>query len=220
MMMHQINERPDSAESSRRALTARQRSTLETIVSFTDEFGYPPTVREIGSRVGLRSSSTVQAHINALERQGYLIRSASKTRSVVARNDPRRVAMHPFRSLPLLGSVAAGVPITAQENVEGDCDVPIEFARRGGSFMLRVKGDSMIDAGILDGDVIVVDRDSDASDGRIIVAMVDGDATVKRYFREGGLVRLQPENPMMKPIYAHAADLTILGIVTGCFHPL
>jgi repressor LexA len=195
-----------------RAPTERQERILEVIRDFTDEHGYPPSVREIGERVGLSSSSTVQAHLKTLEKRGMITRDPTKPRALtqnVVRAPERRE--HEYGVLPIVGKVAAGSPITASENIEGEYIVPAELARRHGTFMLRVQGNSMVEAAILDGDLIVVSPQPDAANGEIVVAMLDGEATVKRFFREAGRVRLQPENRTMQPIYSD--DVTVLGRV-------
>jgi repressor LexA len=205
---------------SERATTERQRRILEVIREFTEERGYPPSVREIGERVGLSSSSTVQSHLKTLERRGFIRRDPTKPRALVSSSEGR-LAERPRRDypvLPIIGKVAAGVPITAAENVEGEFIVPPEFARKPGSFILRVQGDSMVDAAILDGDLIVVAAQPSAENGEIVVAMVEGEATVKRLFREAGRVRLQPENARMEPIYAD--DVTIVGRVEAVIRKL
>lgn len=205
---------------SERATTERQRRILQVIREFTEEQGYPPSVREIGERVGLSSSSTVQSHLKTLERRGFIRRDPTKPRALVSSAGPRRAdAMgRDYAVLPIIGKVAAGVPITAAENVEGEFVVPAEFARKPGSFVLRVQGDSMVEAAILDGDLIVVAAQPSAENGEIVVAMVDGEATVKRLFREAGRVRLQPENARMEPIYAD--DVTIVGRVEAVIRKL
>jgi repressor LexA len=202
---------------SERAVSEKQLRILDVIREFTAERGYPPSVREIGECVGLSSSSTVQSHLKTLERRGLLWRDPTKPRALVPRDHdgtgvPLPVTEQPKIALiPVVGRVAAGVPITAAENLEDTFVLPADFVRRSGTFMLRVKGDSMIDAAILDGDLIVVDPKPDATDGEIVVAMIDGEATVKRFYREPGRVRLQPENSTMEPIYAE--DVTIVGRV-------
>jgi repressor LexA len=202
-----------------RAPTERQARILEVIRDFTDERGYPPSVREIGERVGLSSSSTVQSHLKSLEKRGLIHRDPTKPRALVtesSRQTERRQVEHGV--LPIVGKVAAGVPITATENIEGEFPVPAELARKQGSFMLRVAGDSMVDAAILDGDLIVVAPQPDARNGEIVVAMLDGEATVKRFYRESGRVRLQPENRTMEPIYAD--EVTVVGRVAAVFRRL
>jgi repressor LexA len=203
-----------------RATTERQQRILEVIREFTSEQGYPPSVREIGERVGLSSSSTVQSHLKTLERRGLLRRDPTKPRAIVPRDfgprdgdgpTPPGGAAGKVVQLPIVGKVAAGTPITAVENVEEHFALPATFARRPGSFMLRVSGDSMIEAAILDGDLIVVSPQPNAENGEIVVAMLDGEATVKRYYREAGRIRLQPENAALQPIYSD--DVTIVGKV-------
>ena len=200
--------------------TERQSRILDVIRDFTEAHGYPPSVREIGERVGLSSSSTVQSHLKSLERRGLVHRDPTKPRALVAGatggNAERTRVEHAV--LPIVGKVAAGTPITAAENLEGEFPVPAELARKQGSFMLRVAGDSMIDAGILDGDLIVVSPQPDARNGEIVVAMLDGEATVKRFYREARGVRLQPENRTMEPI--RATDVTILGRVAAVYRLL
>ena len=200
--------------------TERQARILDVIRDFTETHGYPPSVREIGERVGLSSSSTVQSHLKSLERRGLVHRDPTKPRALVAGTAdgaPERSRVE-RAVLPIVGKVAAGTPITAAENLEGEFPVPAELARKQGSFMLRVAGDSMIDAGILDGDLIVVAPQPDARNGEIVVAMLDGEATVKRFYREARGVRLQPENRSMEPI--RATDVTILGRVAAVYRLL
>jgi repressor LexA len=199
-----------------RAPTERQTRILEVIRNFTEERGYPPSVREIGELVGLSSSSTVQSHLKTLERRGLIQRDPTKPRALTTRSAAPALVAEPegvpeFGVLPIIGKVAAGTPITAEENIEGELVVPAEFARKAGSFALRVQGESMIEAAILDGDLIVVSPTPDAHNGEIVVAMIDGEATVKRFYRESGRIRLQPENRTMEPIYAD--DVTIVGRV-------
>jgi repressor LexA len=204
---------------SERAVTEKQLRILDVIREFTAAHGYPPSVREIGEAVGLSSSSTVQSHLKTLERRGLLWRDPTKPRALVPREYAgRKAAAAPpsedapeIALIPVVGRVAAGVPITAAENLEETFVLPATFARRPGTFMLRVKGDSMIDAAILDGDLLVIDPRPDATNGEIVVAMIDGEATVKRFYREPGRIRLQPENSTMAPIYAE--DVTIVGRV-------
>jgi repressor LexA len=202
-----------------RGTTEKQLRILDVIREFTAEMGYPPSVREIGERVGLSSSSTVQSHLKTLERRGLLRRDPTKPRALVPADMVLRAVAPPARresgpetiSLPIVGRVAAGVPITAAENLEDTFVLPASFVGRNGSFMLRVKGDSMIDAAILDGDLIVVEPQPDAHNGEIVVAMIDGEATVKTFYREANRIRLQPENRTMEPIYVD--DVTVVGRV-------
>jgi repressor LexA len=210
-------------------LTDRQRQIWEFLGSYVEEHGYPPTVREIGEAVGLASPSTVHAHLANLERAGLLKRDPTKPRALELANRQRSRASAPpapepaRRGLPLVGEIAAGGPLLAEENVEDYYEVPDLIQGGGADFLLRVKGDSMIDAGILDGDFVVVRRQQDARDGDVVVALAGDDetadeATVKRYFRENGRVRLQPENSALEPIYAN--HVQILGKVVGVFRSL
>lgn len=190
--------------------TERQRRILQAIADFKAEHGYPPSVREIGERVGLSSSSTIHAHLKALERRGLISRDPTKPRAL--RAEPNAAEGPEAVVMPILGKVAAGVPITAAENVEGEFVLPAGFVPRGSqAFMLRVQGDSMVDAAILDGDLIVVRPQRTADNGEVVVAMIEGEATVKRFYRERNRIRLQPENREMAPIYAN--DVEIVGRV-------
>jgi repressor LexA len=200
--------------------TDRQQQILEAINVMTAERGFPPSVREIGERVGLSSSSTVQAHLRTLEKHGLISRDPTKPRALTTTsNAPTPIRREvDYAVLPIIGRVAAGTPITAEENIEGEYVVPPEFARVPGSFLLRVVGDSMIEAGILNGDLIAVHPQEHATDGEIIVALLDDGATVKRFFKENGRIRLQPENHTMSPIYAD--HVTIVGRVEGLFRKL
>ena len=213
-------------------LTARQQEIWQFLVDYVDRHGYPPTVREIGEAVGLASPSTVHAHLANLERAGLLRRDPTKPRALdlighrresrgfdETREQPAAVEL---QKLPLLGQIAAGSPLLAEENIEDELAVPEPLGRRA-DFLLRVKGESMINAGILDGDILVVQRAQDARDGEIVVALVGDDefadeATVKTFYREGNRVRLQPENDSLEPIYADFVQ--ILGTVTGVFRTL
>jgi repressor LexA len=211
-------------------LTARQQEIWQFLVDYVDRHGYPPTVREIGEAVGLASPSTVHAHLANLERAGLLRRDPTKPRAldlIGHRRESRgldesREAAIEEQKLPLLGQIAAGSPLLAEENIEDQLAVPEPLGRRA-DFLLRVKGESMINAGILDGDILVVQRSQDARNGEIVVALVGDDefadeATVKTFYREGNRVRLQPENDSLEPIYADFVQ--ILGTVTGVFRTL
>ena len=207
-------------------LTGRQQEIWDFLVDYVDRHGYPPTVREIGDAVGLASPSTVHAHLANLERAGLLKRDPTKPRALELsgrgpREAPRREEAR--RSLPLVGEIAAGGPLLAEDNIEEYLAVPELIERRGADFLLRVKGDSMIEAGILDGDVVVVKRQQSAENGDVVVALAGADetaeeATVKRFFRESGRIRLQPENAALEPIYAD--HVQIIGKVTGVFRAL
>jgi repressor LexA len=204
-------------------LTERQRQIMDFLAEYVDGHGYPPTVREIGDAIGLASPSTVHAHLANLERAGLLRRDPTKPRALElvhrpSAAPPRRLDDLP--ALPLVGEIAAGGPLLAQENIEEYVRVPEPLSRSGEEFLLRVKGDSMVGAGILDGDFVVVERREDARNGDIVVALAGDDesseeATVKRFFREDGRIRLQPENDALEPIYA--GHVQILGKVIGVF---
>ena len=208
-------------------LTGRQQEIWKFLTEYVDEHGYPPTVREIGEAVGLASPSTVHAHLANLERAGLIKRDPTKPRALELRRDPKPSAQpqqaDDVHRLPLVGEIAAGRPLLADQNVEDYLAVPEPLARGGEEFLLRVKGDSMINAGILDGDIVVVRREQTARDGEIVVALAGDEewadeATVKRFFRENGRVRLQPENSALEPIYADYVQ--ILGKVVGVFRSL
>lgn len=195
-------------------LTNRQKQIMNYIVQHTDMHGYPPTVREIGLAVGLSSSSTVHAHLRNLQTAGLIRRDAELTRAikvVTGRSDagkPRMIA-----HLPLVGKVAAGSPTLAAEEIEDTYPVPQEFLGGGDGFMLQVKGDSMIEDGILEGDYVIVRRQDTAENGDTVVALIDDEATVKRFHKEGSRIRLQPANSAMEPMYFD--HLTIIGKVVG-----
>ena len=206
-------------------LTKRQQEITDFIRRYSDLNGYPPTVRDIGKAVGLASSSTVHAHLSNLEKLGVLRRDPTKPRAMELLDRAPRGAGAAVqgalgkvtpRGLPLVGAVAAGSPILAEENIEEYVVVPAAAGGEDGEYVLRVQGQSMIDAGILEGDFVVVRPQDDASDGEIVVAMVgDDEATVKRFFRESDHIRLQPENPAMQPI--RTKDVQVLGRVVGLF---
>jgi repressor LexA len=202
-------------------LTGRQQEIWDFLVEYVDRHGYPPTVREIGESVGLASPSTVHAHLANLERAGLLKRDATKPRALeLVGRESASARSADLPKLPLVGQIAAGGPLLAEENIEDHVAVP---DRLRGDFLLRVKGESMVNAGILDGDLLVVQRTQDARNGDIVVALAGDDetadeATVKRFFRENGGVRLQPENDAMEPIFA--PHVQILGKVVGVFREL
>ena len=195
-------------------LTKRQREIFDYISRYLSRHGYPPTVREIGKAVGLHSSSTVHAHLAKLEKLGVLKRDPTKPRAMEVLVERAKRAVRPT-GLPLVGNVAAGAPILAEENVEEYMQVPDVIGGEAGDYILRVRGDSMIDVGILDGDFAIVRPAKQARNGEIVVAMIEDEATVKRFFREKDHVRLQPENASMKPILTKDAEL--LGRVVGVF---
>lgn len=199
-------------------LTARQREILAYIKREVMTKGYPPSVREIGHAVGLSSSSTVHGHLGKLEEKGYIRRDPTKPRAIELIND-RDVVRKDIINVPILGRVTAGEPILAVENIEDFFPMPRDFANYEEEvFMLRVRGDSMINAGILDGDFVVVRQQSHADNGDIVVALIEDEATVKRFYKEEDHVRLQPENPRLEPIIvSDAAEVHILGKVVGVF---
>lgn len=204
----------------RRELTDRQRQILDFIRAEIHRRGYPPSVREIGEAVGLSSSSTVHSHLAALEAKGFLRRDPSKPRALEVldyRDTERGVDIGDVRAVPLVGRVAAGEPILAAENIEATVTLPAEMAADS-SFILRVDGDSMVGAGILDGDHVVVRQQQAATNGDIVVALIEGEATVKRFFKEADRVRLQPENPTMEPIYSN--DVMVLGKVVALYRSI
>jgi repressor LexA len=202
-------------------LTKRQQEIFDFIKRYSAKHGYPPTVRDIGKAVGLASSSTVHAHLANLEKLGLMRRDPSKPRAIemldravgqVAENV--RSLVRP-NGLPLVGHVAAGAPILAEENIEEYVEVPPLAGGEEGEYVLRIRGESMKDAGILDGDYVVVRPQDAATDGEIVVALVGEEGTVKRFFREPDHIRLQPENAAMEPI--RSKDVRVLGRVVGVF---
>jgi repressor LexA len=209
-------------------LSSRQEEILSILCEFTAKNGYPPSVRELGQIIGLSSASTVHSHLGALENKGFIKREGSGARAIVvlknvdgspvADEAPDISPYMPIVTLPILGQVAAGVPIFAEENIEQTVPMPAQIIGDSGSFMLSVRGDSMIEAGILDGDYVVVREQRHANNGDIVVALLEDEATVKTYHREADRIRLQPENSSMQPIYAR--DVTILGKVIALLRTL
>lgn len=195
-------------------LTPRQREILGYIKQEVLKRGYPPSVREIGEAVGLSSSSTVHGHLGKLEDKGYIRRDPTKPRAIELVND-RDVIRKEIINVPIVGRVTAGEPILAVENIEDFFPMPRDFANYEDVFMLRVRGDSMIEAGILDGDYVVVRQQHQADNGDIVVALIEEEATVKRFFRESDHIRLQPENASLSPI--RTTNVQILGKVVGVF---
>ncbi len=196
-------------------LTKRQQEIFDFIKRYSAKYGYPPTVRDIGKAVGLASSSTVHAHLANLEKIGLLRRDPSKPRAIELFDraaDSVKSLVKP-NGLPLVGHVAAGQPVLAEENIEDYVEVPGVAGGEEGDYLLRVRGDSMRDAGILEGDFVVVQPRDTAQDGEIVVALVGEEATVKRFFRESDHVRLQPENEAMEPI--RSKEVRVLGRVVG-----
>lgn len=196
-------------------LTPRQQQVLEFIRESVRANGYPPTVREICAALNLSSPSTVHAHLANLERLGLIKRDPTKPRALDVVQDLR-----PRRPLPLVGRVAAGQPILAEENIEELIDVPAFLRRDDDDFVLRVQGDSMADAGIFNGDFIVVHSQDEAQNGEIVVALVGDEATTKRFYNEGRTVRLQPENELYEPIIVNAEEVELVGRVVGVLRQL
>jgi repressor LexA len=202
-------------------LTKRQQEIFDFIRKYSARYGYPPTVRDIGKAVGLASSSTVHAHLANLEKIGLLRRDPSKPRAIELLDRAVGNAVDSVRSivstpgLPLVGAVAAGQPILAEENIEEHISLPAEAGGDRGDYILRVRGDSMKNAGILEGDLVVVSQQETANDGEIVVALVGEEATVKRFFREADHIRLQPENETMEPI--RSREVKVIGRVVGVF---
>ncbi|TCS83048.1 transcriptional repressor LexA [Tepidibacillus fermentans] len=202
-------------------LSNRQKAILDFIKQTVREKGYPPSVREIGEAVGLASSSTVHGHLARLEKKGLIRRDATKPRAIEILTDDfdRETNAQQTVRVPLIGKVTAGLPITAIENIEDYFPLPAHMVNGDQVYMLTVQGDSMIEAGILDGDYVIVRQQPVASNGEIVVAMTeDGEATVKRFFKEKNQIRLQPENSSMEPILL--PDVIILGKVIGIFRQI
>ena len=196
-------------------ISDKQREILEYIKQEILNRGYPPAVREICEAVDLKSTSSVHSHLETLEKNGYIRRDPTKPRAIEIIEDNFNLTRREVVNVPLVGRVAAGEPILAVENVENYFPIPIEFMPNAESFMLKVKGESMINAGFLDGDSVLVEKRSDAHNGEIVVALVDDSATVKTFYKENGYIRLQPENDTMDPIIVDNCE--ILGKVFGVF---
>ena len=200
-------------------LSQRQTMILDFIKEEISKKGYPPAVREIGEAVGLLSSSTVHGHLQTLEDKGYIRRDPTKPRAIeILDSSSNMPDIKKVVHVPIIGRVTAGQPILAVENVEGTFPLPADLATHDNLFMLRVQGESMIEAGILNGDLIIVRQQHEARNGEIVVALIGDEATVKRFFKERTLIRLQPENSTMEPIYSQ--DVSILGKVIGVFRTL
>ena len=216
-------------------LTDRQKQILKIICTTIRDKGFPPSVREIGDVIGLKSSSSVHAHLRALEKKGYIRRDTASARAIMLNEnmidddilgipdedvieDEEARVYEDIVPLPLVGRVAAGTPILAEQNIEETIGLPKEIVGDNSSFLLTVSGESMIEAGILDGDIVVVREQHTANNGDIVVAMIDDSATVKTFYKEADCIRLQPQNPTMDPIYVK--DVTILGKVTALFRTI
>lgn len=196
-------------------ITDKQLEILEYIKEEILKRGYPPAVREICEAVNLRSTSSVHSHLESLEKNGYIRRDPTKPRAIEICDDSFQMVRTEMVSLPVVGRVAAGEPILAQENVENYFPVPAEYVPSGEAFILKVKGDSMINAGIFSGDSIMVQKCNTAANGDMVVALIDDSATVKTFYKENGHIRLQPENDTMDPIIVD--DCEIMGKVFGIF---
>ena len=196
-------------------ITDKQREILEYIKKEILNRGYPPTVRDICEAVNLKSTSSVHSHFETLEKNGYIRRDPTKPRAIEIVDDNFNLTRREFANVPLIGQVAAGQPLLAVENIESYFPIPTEFMPNAESFMLKVKGESMINAGIFDGDNILVEKCDNVHNGDIVVALIDDSATVKTFYKEDGHIRLQPENDTMDPIIV--PDCKIVGKVFGVF---
>lgn len=196
-------------------ISKKQQEILEYIKSQILERGFPPAVREICEAVSLKSTSSVHSHLETLEKNGYIRRDPTKPRAIEILDDTFNLTRREVVNVPLIGRVAAGEPLLAQENIENYFPVPMEFMPNEKTFMLSVRGESMINAGILDGDMVLVQQMQTASDGDIIVALVEDGATVKTFYKEKDAIRLQPENDSMEPIIVK--EVVILGKIIGVF---
>ncbi len=196
-------------------ITNKQREILEYIKEEILKRGYPPAVREICEAVNLKSTSSVHSHLETLEKNGYIRRDPTKPRAIEIMDDSFQMVRHEMASIPIVGQVAAGQPILAQENIEGYFPIPADIVPNAETFVLNVKGDSMINVGILNGDQIFVERCHTARNGDTVVALIEDSATVKTFYKENGHYRLQPENDTMEPIIVDQVE--ILGKVFGVF---
>ena len=196
-------------------ISKKQLEILEYIKSQILERGFPPAVREICEAVNLKSTSSVHSHLETLEKNGYIRRDPTKPRAIEILDDSFNLTRREMVNVPIVGQVAAGEPILAQENIENYFPIPTEFMPNNQTFLLKVKGESMINAGILDGDMVLVEQASTASNGDMVVALIEDGATVKTFYKKEGIFRLQPENDSMDPIIV--SEVTILGKVIGVF---
>ncbi|MBU5470295.1 MAG: transcriptional repressor LexA [Lachnospiraceae bacterium] len=199
----------------RTTMSKKQQEILDFIKAEILRKGYPPAVREICDAVNLKSTSSVHAHLETLERLGHIRRDPTKPRAIEILDESFNLERHPVRNVPIVGSVAAGTPILAEQNISEYFPVPADCLPPENVYMLNVKGESMINAGILDGDKVLVKQQATAQDGEIVVAMIDNEATVKRFYKENDHIRLQPENDLLDPIIVK--DVEILGTVIGVF---
>ncbi len=198
-----------------RPATPKQQEILDFIKGFILDRGYPPSIREICEGVNLKSTSSVFVHLEGLEKKGYIKRDSSKTRAVEICDDSFQMLRTETAPIPVVGTVAAGQPILAEQNIDGYFPIPMDRVPRGDSFILRVKGNSMVNIGIMNGDSVLVEFTSDVHNGDIVVALIDDSATVKTFYKENGHIRLQPENDEMEPIIVD--NCTILGKVFGVY---
>ena len=196
-------------------ISKKQQEILEYIKNEILNKGYPPSVRDICEAVKLKSTSSVHSHLETLEKNGYIRRDPTKPRAIEIIDDNFNLVRREVVNVPLLGTVAAGVPLLAVENVDNYFPIPSEYMPNKETFMLKVKGESMINAGILDGDYVLVQKQEDAKNGDMVVALIDDSSTVKTFYKENGYIRLQPENDYMDPIIVE--DVMILGKVFGVF---
>lgn len=193
----------------------KQQEILDFIKKFIIERGFPPSVREICEAVNLNSTSTVHSHLEALEEKGYIRRDGAKSRTIELVDDQFNLMRREVSNVPMVGTITAGQPILAVENLNGYFPIPVDYLPNSQTFMLKVKGESMINAGILDGDQIIVKQQNTANNGDMVVALIDDSATVKTFYKEKGHYRLQPENDTMEPIIVDHCE--ILGVVVGLF---
>ncbi len=199
-------------------LTVQQARVLKAIKQYIHETGYPPSVRELGKRLGLKSTATVHSHLRTLERKRYLQRTAQKSRAfTVVENDKQNKESSPVM-VPIVGTVRAGVPVLAVENIDEFVPLPRSFVKGENVFLLQVEGDSMVGAGILAGDLVLVRQQDTADNGDIVVALIDDEATVKTFFKEDETIRLQPQNPNLSPIISK--DVRVIGKVVGLYRLL
>lgn len=196
-------------------ISKKQSEILEYIKSQILSKGYPPAVREICEAVQLKSTSSVHSHLESLEKNGYIRRDPTKPRAIEIIDDSFNLTRREMVNVPMIGEVAAGAPLLAQENITNYFPIPVEYMPNNDTFMLKVKGESMINAGILDGDMVLVEKRNIATDGEMVVALIEDGATVKTFYKEAGYYRLQPENDNMEPIIV--SEVTILGKVMGVF---
>ncbi len=196
-------------------ITPKQQEILDYIKEQILEKGFPPSVRDICEAVHLKSTSSVHSHLETLEKNGYIHRDPTKPRAIEILDDSFNFNRREMTNVPIVGRVAAGEPLLAEQNIENYFPIPVEYMPNEQTFLLRVKGESMIDAGILDGDMVLVEQTNTASNGEIVVALIEDGATVKTFYKEDGVIRLQPQNDAFDPIIV--SDVTILGKVIGVF---